>query len=72
VARQAGESFRLRFIDPASRGDWWFSDHGTVWREAGCQWLPPGKLSTVGKAQGGKRIWRYDLWFKFFLVPAYD
>lgn len=70
LARDAGNAFKDRLLDPVARGEWPFLNHGAAWRESGCQWIPPGKLQVVGKAAGGKRVWRYDLWFKFFLTDA--
>lgn len=69
-ARDAGTALKNRLLDPTARGDWLFLNHGVPWRESGCLWIPPGKLQVVGKAGGGKRVWRYDLWFHFFLTEA--
>lgn len=68
VARDAGVAVLNRLTDPEARGQWDFRHHGETWTEAGVLWIPPGKVSLAGKAAGGVRLWRYDLWFKFFLV----
>jgi hypothetical protein len=70
AARAAGHAFRLRLLDPLARGEWRFLNDGATWRESGCQWVPPGTLHVVGKSSGGRRVWRYDMWFKFFLTKT--